>query len=43
MKYAIKTMKKAEIIESKHADHIANEKAILEKLSHPFIVFYMSV
>lgn len=28
--YAIKTMKKAEIIKSKHVDHIANEKKILE-------------
>ena len=31
-KYAIKTMKKAEIINSKHVDHIENEKNILEKL-----------
>lgn len=31
-------MKKAEIIESKHVDHIENEKNILEKLSHPFVV-----
>jgi len=31
-KYAIKTMKKAEIIKSKHVDHIENEKNILEKL-----------
>jgi hypothetical protein len=37
-KTAIKTMKKAEIIESKHVDHISNEKEILEKLEHPFIV-----
>jgi hypothetical protein len=27
--YAIKTMKKAEIIKSKHVDHIENEKKIL--------------
>ena len=38
IKYAVKCMKKAEIINSKHVDHIANEKIILEKLSHPFIV-----
>jgi serine/threonine protein kinase len=36
--YAIKTMKKAEIIKSKHVDHIENEKKILEKLVHPFAV-----
>ncbi len=38
VKYAIKTMKKMEIIKSKHVDHIENEKLILEKLSHPFTV-----
>jgi protein kinase A len=37
-KYAIKTMKKAEIIKSKHVDHIENEKSILEKIQHPFVV-----
>ena len=31
-------MKKKEIIESKHVDHIENEKKILELLEHPFIV-----
>ena len=31
-KYAVKTMKKAEIIKSKHVDHIENEKNILEKI-----------
>ena len=36
--YAIKTMKKAEIMKSKHVDHIENEKNILEKLDHPFTV-----
>lgn len=30
--YAIKIMKKAEIISSKHVDHIENEKKILEKI-----------
>ena len=37
-KYAIKTMKKLEIITSKHVDHIENEKKILEMLTHPFVV-----
>ena len=37
-KFAIKAMKKKEIIESKHVDHIENEKKILEMLEHPFIV-----
>jgi hypothetical protein len=37
-KFAIKAMKKKEIIESKHVDHIENEKKILELLEHPFIV-----
>lgn len=37
-KYAIKCMKKAEIIKSKHVDHIENEKKILERIEHPFIV-----
>jgi serine/threonine protein kinase len=37
-KYAIKTMKKKEIIKSKHVDHIENEKNILEKITHPFVV-----
>lgn len=39
-KYAVKTMKKAEIIKSKHVDHIENEKNILEKLNHPFVLDY---
>ena len=37
-KFAIKAMKKQEIIQSKHVDHIENEKKILEILIHPFIV-----
>ena len=37
-KFAIKAMKKKEIIDSKHVDHIENEKKILEMLEHPFIV-----
>lgn len=39
-KFAIKTMKKAEIIASKHVDHIENEKKILEKIVHPFALSY---
>jgi len=39
-KFAIKAMKKSEIIESKHVDHIENEKKILEVISHPFIVSF---
>lgn len=37
-KFAIKAMKKVDIIQSKHVDHIENEKKILEILEHPFIV-----
>jgi len=36
-------MKKAEIIKSKHVDHIENEKNILEKIQHPFIVCKISI
>ena len=39
-KYAIKTMKKAEIIASKHVDHIENEKVILSRIDHPFALEY---
>ena len=31
-------MKKLDIIQSKHVDHIENEKKILELMVHPFIV-----
>ncbi len=40
---AAKTMKKAEIIKSKHVDHIENEKNILEKLEHPFVVMTFQI
>lgn len=40
LKFAIKTMKKHDIIQSKHVDHIENEKNILEHLDHPFAVSY---
>jgi hypothetical protein len=37
-KFAIKSMKKHSIIQSKHVDHIENEKVILSRLEHPFSV-----
>jgi len=37
-KVAIKAMKKKDIIQSKHVDHIENERKILELMIHPFIV-----
>ena len=37
-KVAIKAMKKIDIIQSMHVDHIENEKKILELMVHPFIV-----
>ena len=39
-KVAIKAMKKKDIIQSKHVDHIENERKILELMQHPFIVSY---
>jgi hypothetical protein len=39
-KFAIKSMKKHEIMQSKHVDHIENEKIILGKLDHPFGVSF---
>jgi len=33
-------MKKKEIIDSKHVDHIENEMKILETVQHPFILEY---
>ena len=39
-KVAIKAMKKKDIIQSKHVDHIENERKILELMIHPFIVSY---
>ena len=40
-RFALKAMKKNDIIQSKHVDHIENEKKILEMISHPFIVSYL--
>ena len=37
--YAIKMLKKSEIIRLKLVDHIHSEFNILSQLSHPFIVF----
>jgi serine/threonine protein kinase len=36
--YALKTMSIKRIIESKQADHVRNEKNILTKIDHPFLV-----
>jgi hypothetical protein len=37
-KFALKAMKKLDVIQSKHVDHIENEKKILDIMDHPFIV-----
>lgn len=39
--YALKILKKHEIIKNKQVDHIKNEMEILHQISHPFIVFIM--
>ena len=36
--FALKSLKKSEIIRLKQVDHIKSEKAILERIAHPFIV-----
>lgn len=36
-------MKKTDIIQCKHVDHIENEKKILELISHPFIVSVLAI
>lgn len=36
--YAIKLMKKIDIIKSKQADHIMNEFKILSMIEHPFVI-----
>jgi len=36
--YAVKFMKKAEIIKLKQVDHINNEKRLMAQIDHPFIV-----
>jgi serine/threonine protein kinase len=36
--YALKILKKAEIIRLKQVDHVISENSILAALSHPFIV-----
>lgn len=40
--YALKMLKKSEIIRLKQVDHIKNEVEILSKISHPFIVNLLS-
>ncbi|PWA02227.1 hypothetical protein BB558_001651 [Smittium angustum] len=36
--YAIKVLKKSQVVKFKQVEHINNEKNILESISHPFIV-----
>eukprot|EP00967_Tisochrysis_lutea_P005771 scaffold6845_cov41-Tisochrysis_lutea.AAC.2 len=36
--FALKIMKKSEVVRLKQVEHIMNEKAILMEVSHPFIV-----
>lgn len=36
--YALKVLKKAEIVQLKQVEHTNNERAILTKVQHPFIV-----
>ena len=36
--YAVKQMKKSEIIRLRQVDHINAERSILQQISHPFIV-----
>ena len=36
--YALKTMSIKRIVESKQVDHVRNEKNILSKVDHPFLV-----
>ena len=39
--YAMKALKKAEILNLKQVDHVMSEIDILTQIDHPFIVFYM--
>ena len=41
MVFCVKTMKKAEIIESKQTDHIINECEIISQINHPMVVFFI--
>ena len=36
--FALKIMKKLEVVRLKQVEHIRNEKAILELINHPFLV-----
>jgi protein kinase X len=36
--YALKTMSIKRIVESKQIEHVQNEKTILSKINHPFLV-----
>ena len=35
---ALKVLKKADVYRLKHVDHVSNERTVLERLQHPFIV-----
>jgi protein kinase A len=36
--FALKVLKKAEIIRLKQVDHVINENTIMSNISHPFVV-----
>lgn len=36
--YALKMLKKSDIVKSKQVDHVMNENQILSMINHPFIV-----
>ena len=38
--FALKIMKKIDILKSKQADHIANEIKILSMIDHPFVITF---
>ncbi|KAI8895657.1 kinase-like domain-containing protein [Globomyces pollinis-pini] len=40
--YAMKVLKKSEIVKMRQVEHTLNEKRILEKLEHPFLVSMLS-
>lgn len=39
--FALKIMKKSEVIKTKQVEHIRNEKLVLETLEHPFVVNFV--
>jgi serine/threonine protein kinase len=40
IKYAVKAMKKRQIVDLKQVSHVKSEKDLLEQLDHPFIISY---